>query len=80
MKILKLTDMAWCVVDKRESVIAVLKNANIVVPENTNDEELLSIVKDNVSNESINYGIWKIAKTNPFIRNCHNCAHLLDEN
>ncbi len=78
MKTLRIVDMAWSVVTQRELTVAVLKDANIDVPEVIDDESLLTIVKDNISIESVNLGIWRIAKTNPSIKHCLHCAHLLE--
>ena len=79
MKKLRVVDMAWCVIARREATINALAESNIKISDNTDDEALLNIVIDKVSDEHINYSIWKIAKSNPHIKHCHGCAHLLEK-
>jgi hypothetical protein len=79
MKKLKVVDMAWCAIAKREATINALVASNMKIPDDIDDEELLNIVIDRVSDENINYAIWKIAKSNPHIKHCHGCAHLLEK-
>lgn len=79
MKKLKLADMAWSIVAKREASIAVLKKSGIDVPEDVSEEELLNIVmRYALIDKDINYSIWEIAVSNPSIKHCHNCAHLFE--
>lgn len=69
--------MAWCVIVKREPVINALSESNIKISDGMDDEALLKIVIDiALSDEAVNYKIWKIAKTNPHIKYCHGCEHL----
>lgn len=78
MKKLRIVDMAWCVIAKRELTIIALKTGDIEISDDMDDEKLLNIVMDKVSDKNINYAIWKIAKSNPHIKHCHGCAHLFE--